>query len=595
MGTTPLIRSPLKTVSTNRHGEELTINFYDRLSQERKELQAQGLLPEWMQTGGYQLFKQKYMWADTPRAQYEAIAATAAQHTDDVPKWKDKFFELLWNGWLSPSTPVLANMGTTRGFPVSCSGSYTPDSIHGFYSALHEMALLTKGGFGTSTYLGDVRPRGSRISTGGKSSGVIPVLRARVQASRDVSQGSTRRGADASYLPLDHGDFDEVVTLLENEPDDLNIGWTISDAVRDAIISDERSESTLPMKLRFARTLKAKTTTGKGYYWKSDTANRKLPIYYPISNKSAGLCNEILLPSDENHTYSCILSSLNLAKWDEWKDTDAAFNATVFLDCVASEFIKQARGVPGLEKVVRFTEKARALGVGTCGLHTYLQEHMIPFESMEAMMFNDEAFSHIWQEANRASVWMGEAWGVPEWIYNYRTEDGKSVVRRNASLIAIAPTKSTALIMGGVSEGINPDVGFTYTQATSAGEINRVSPVILNIMKDRGVYDNKHIKEITNAFGSVQGVDWLSDEEKKVFKTAFEINQYTVLRLASQRAKYIDQWQSLNLFFAGDAPSSYIAGVHKEALADDNILGLYYLYSMSGVAGSDPEACEACT
>lgn len=570
--------------------------FYDKLSQERKELQAQEQLPEWYTTGGYQLFKQKYMWAPTPRAQYEAIAATAAQHTDDAPRWKDKFFALLWNGWLSPSTPVLANMGTTRGFPVSCSGSYTPDSIHGFYEALHEMALLTKGGFGTSTYLGDIRPRGTRISTGGKASGVMPVLRARVQASRDVSQGGVRRGADASYLPLDHGDFDEVVTLLENEPDDLNIGWTISDAVRDVLISDVRDESTMPLKLRFARALKAKTTTGKGYFWKSDTANRKLPPYYPIGNKASNLCSEINLPSDENHTFTCVLSSMNLAKWDEWKDTDAVFTATVFLDCVASEFIVQARGVPGLEKAVRFTEKARALGLGVCGFHTYLQEHMIPFESMEAMMFNDEAFSHIHSEATRASVWMGDEWGIPEWVQDFadRAFPSGGWWPRNASLIAIAPTKSTALIMGGVSEGINPDVGFTYTQGTAAGEINRVSPVILNIMKQRDVYDAKHIKQITDAFGSVQGVDWLTDEEKRVMKTAFEINQYSVLRLASQRAKYIDQWQSLNLFFAGDAPSSYIAGVHKEALADDNIIGLYYLYSQSGVKGSDPEDCEVC-
>lgn len=571
-------------------------NYYDKLSQERKELQAQEQLPEWFTTGGYQLFKQKYMWAHTPREQYEAIAATAAQHTDDAPKWKDKFFELLWKGWLSPSTPVLANMGTTRGFPVSCSGSYTPDSIHGFYEALHEMALLTKGGFGTSTYLGDIRPRGARISSGGKASGIVPVLRARVQASRDVSQGGVRRGADASYIPLDHGDFDEVVTMLENEPDDLNIGWTLKDDVIQRIISDERNEDTLPMKLRFARTLKAKTTTGKGYYWKSDTANRKLPVYYPMGNKASNLCSEINLPSDENHTFTCVLSSMNLAKWDEWKDTDAVFTATVFLDCVASEFITQAKGVPGLEKAVRFTEKARALGLGVCGFHTYLQEHMIPFESMEAMMFNDEAFKKLDEDSWKASCWMGDEWGIPEWVQGIARGkiSSEGWWPRNASRLAIAPTKSTALIMGGVSEGINPDVGFTYTQGTAAGEINRVSPAILRIMKERGVYDNKHIKQITDAFGSVQGVDWLSDEEKKVFKTAFEINQYTVLRLASQRAKYIDQWQSLNLFFAGDAPSSYIAGVHKEALADDNIIGLYYLYSQSGVKGSDPEDCEVC-
>ncbi|MEG0161171.1 MAG: hypothetical protein RR714_02555, partial [Aurantimicrobium sp.] len=167
-----------------------------------------------------------------------AIAATAAKHTDDAPKWKDKFFELLWNGWLSPSTPVLANMGTTRGFPVSCSGSYTVDSIDGFYSALHEEALLTKGGFGTSTYLGDIRPRGSRISSGGKASGIMPVLNARIQTARDVSQGGVRRGADASYIPISHGDFEEAVGLLEHNPDDLNIGWVLRDADVHAITGE---------------------------------------------------------------------------------------------------------------------------------------------------------------------------------------------------------------------------------------------------------------------------------------------------------------------------------------------------------------------
>lgn len=571
-------------------------SYYEKLSKQRKEYQEQGLLPNWYSTGGFQLLQQKYLWAENPRVQYETIAATAAKHTDDAPKWKAKFFELLWNGWLSPSTPVLANMGTTRGFPVSCSGSYTPDSIDGFYKSLHEMALLTKGGFGTSTYLGDIRPRGARISVGGKASGILPVLRSRIQAARDVSQGGVRRGADASYIPLSHGDFEEAVTLLENEPDDLNIGWVLTDEDCKHITGD-RSEENMPAKMAFARTLRTKTLTGKGYYWKTDTANRKLPKYYPIKSKASNLCSEINLPSDEDHTFTCVLSSMNLAKYDEWKDTDAIFTATVFLDCVASEFIAQAKGVKGLENAVRFTEKARALGLGVCGYHTYLQQNMWTFDGIDAMAFNKEVFEKLDKESLEASLWMGHTWGVPEWVQNSSVNlplADKAKWVRNCSRIAIAPTKSTALIMGGVSEGINPDVGYTYNQGTAAGEINRVSPVILNIMKERGVYDTKHIKQISDAFGSVQGVDWLNEEEKAVFKTAFEINQFSVIRMAAQRGRYIDQWQSLNLFFAGDAPSSYIRDVHYEALANDDIVGLYYLYSMSGVKGSDPEDCEVC-
>lgn len=574
-------------------------NYYERLSKERKELQEKGLLPQWYSTAGFQLFKQKYQWAENPYAQYMAIAATAAKHTDDAPKWKDKFFELLWNGWLSPSTPVLANMGTTRGFPVSCSGSYTVDSIDGFYSALHEEALLTKGGFGTSTYLGDIRPRGSRISSGGKASGIMPVLSARIQTARDVSQGGVRRGADASYIPLSHGDFEEAVGLLEHNPDDLNIGWVLKDSDIEAI-TGELNDSTLPMKMRFAQTLKAKTTTGKGYYWKTDAANRKLPKYYPVGSKGSNLCSEINLPSDADHTFTCVLSSMNLALYDEWRDTDAIFTATVFLDCVASEFIAQARGIPGLERAVRFTEKARAIGLGVCGYHTYLQKQGWVFDGIDSMAFNVEFFTKLRDETLKASIWMAKEWGAPEWVKDYHKpfcdENGhhRGIEVRNCSRIAIAPTKSTALIMGGVSEGINPDVGFTYTQGTAAGEVDRVSPVILEIMKERGVYTTKHIKQMTDAFGSVQGVDWLSDEEKAVFRTAFEINQFSIVRMAGMRGRYIDQWQSLNLFFAGDAPSSYIRDVHYEALANDDVIGLYYLYSQSGVKGSDPEACEVC-
>jgi ribonucleoside-diphosphate reductase alpha chain len=334
------------------------ISERDKLSQERKKLQEEELLPEWFTTAGYQLFKSKYQWATTPREQYETIANTLALHTDDFAKWSVKFFLLLWNGWLSPSTPVLANTGTTRGLPVSCSGGYIQDSVDGFYTSRREAALLTKYGFGTSGYLGDIRSRGSSISAGGKASGVTPVLRGFVQDSRDVSQGNTRRGSWAGYLPIDHGDFHEVVSFLEKEPDDLNIGWNISD---DFVSRLEAGEA--DARERMGKALKAKLVTGKGYFFFPDKANRKLPKYYPMPVKASNLCSEIVLPSDEEHTFTCVLSSMNVAKYDEWKDTDAVHDATVFLDCVASEFISRARDIPGLENAVRFTEKARALGL----------------------------------------------------------------------------------------------------------------------------------------------------------------------------------------------------------------------------------------
>lgn len=563
------------------------ISERDKLSLERKKLQEEELLPEWFTTAGYQLFKSKYQWATTPREQYETIANTLAMHTDDFAKWSIKFFNLLWNGWLSPSTPVLANTGTTRGLPVSCSGGYVPDSVDGFYSSRREAALLTKHGFGTSGNLGDIRARGSSISSGGKASGVMPVLKGFVQDSRDVSQGGVRRGSWAGYLPIDHGDFHEVVSFLEKEPDDLNIGWNISD---DFVARLEAGEP--DAKDRMSKALKAKLVTGKGYFFFPDKANRKLPKYYPIPVKASNLCSEIVLPSDEEHTFTCVLSSMNVAKYDEWKDTDAVHDATVFLDCVASEFIARAKDIPGLENAVRFTEKARALGLGVAGFHTYLQSKGIPLDSLAATYFNQELFEKLDKESKQASVWMGKEWGMPEWGRNWSDHQEAT---RNCSRLAVAPTKSTALIMGGISEGINPDPAYVYTQNTAGGEVARISPVLLEVMKSKGVYNKATVQDIIDSFGSVQQVDWLDEEEKKVFRTAFEYDQNVLVRLAAQRGKWLDQWQSLNLFFAAGEDPKYIVDVHKEAFKNEGILGLYYIYSRAGVqASKDREECEVC-
>jgi ribonucleoside-diphosphate reductase alpha chain len=299
-----------------------------------------------------------------------------------------------------------------------------------------------------------------------------------------------------------------------------------------------------------------------------------------------GNCNEIRLFSDDNHTFTCVLSSLNLSYYDDWKHTDAIEVATVFLDCVAEEFIQRAKGIKGLEKAVRFTEKSRALGLGVCGFHTLLQKRMLPFGSFEAHMLNNEIFSLIEKRADKASTVL--------WQDNGETKWGPAE-RRNTHLIAIAPTKSTALIMGGVSEGINPDYAMVYTQATSAGEVERVNPQLLKIMKERGVFKKEIIDDIAmNYKGSVQHVDWLSPEEKEVFKTAFEINQFDILRLAAARQKFIDQGQSLNLFFSADEEESYISSVFKEAFTNEDIHGIYYVYSESGVSASKGE-CVACS
>lgn len=267
-------------------------NIYEDLSNERKELQENGLMPEWYSTASWQMFKEKYLYeTDSVRGQFERIASCAAKHLRHIgveDEAKDKFFNMLWKGWLSPSTPVLANMGTTRGLPVSCSGSVIGDSIDGFYTARRETALLTKYGFGTSGYLGNIRPRGSKITVGGKASGVVPVFRGFIQDMRDVAQGTTRRGAWAGYLPMDHGDFHELADFVQSEPDDANVGWIITDSFIKRL--DDGDADAID---RYQKAMKLKMVTGKGYFCFIDKINAKRPESYVkngLTVKASNLC-----------------------------------------------------------------------------------------------------------------------------------------------------------------------------------------------------------------------------------------------------------------------------------------------------------------
>ena len=560
-------------------------SLYRKLSNERKLLIEEGSCPDWYTTGGYQLFKEKYSYPEgtTPREQYERIAATLSVHTPHPGHYKEVFFDLLWKGWLSPSTPVLANTGTTRGLPVSCSGNYIGDSIDEMFKARHEVASLTKAGFGTASYLGDIRPRGTKVSVGGKASGILPLLKG-IQADMEfVSQGTARRGSWAGYLPIHHGDFDEICDHLRHHPDGNNIGWCVDSRFINHLNSGDKEALR-----RYQKALQTKMLTGKGYFFFNDKANAKRPEWYverDLDIKSPQLCSEIMLHSSEDYTYTCVLSSMNLAKWNEWKDTDAVCDSTVFLDAVCQEFLERSKNIPGMEKAWSFTKKSRALGLGVAGFHTYLMDNMIPFESFEAHSWNTEVFLHMDEQTRRASRWIAEHYGEPEWM--------KGHGMANTHRIAVAPTKSTALIMGGISEGINPDTAMVYTQRTAAGEVDRINPSLLRLMKQKGVYTKAHVEEVRDSGGSVQGVEWLTEEEKLVFRTAFEINQEVIIRLASVRGNYIDQWQSLNLFFAAGEDEEYVSRVHKQAFMDPNILALYYVYSKSGVVTNKDE-CLSC-
>lgn len=560
------------------------------LSEERKLSQTAGYTPEWFTTAGYQMFKERYLHQPTIREQYRLIASTAASvlpevHRDDAER---KFFQLLWSGWISPSTPILCNMGTDRGLPVSCSGGYVDDSIAGFYESRLETAVLTKHGFGTSSYLGDVRYRGSRCKTG-TASGVMPLIDGFVRDMEEVAQGAARRGAWAGYLPIQHGDFDEVADSLLSHPDGKNIGWVVNDSfIRE--LEDSNHADHYEALRRYRKALMIKMTTGKGYFFFVDKANRHRPKMYSdrgLDIKATNLCTEIMLHSSEEYTYTCILASMNVAKWNEWKGTDAVYWATIFLDCVASDFVNRAGGIPHLEKAVEFTKKGRAIGLGQCGLHTLFQQEGLPYESLQAQFLNTEIAKYIWKESERASEELAYRFGEPEWC--------KGTGLRNTHRIAIAPTKSTSLIMGGISEGINPDPALVFSQRTAAGEFTRISPVFLDYLKRSGNYTPEKIAEVSSNFGSVQKVDWMEDKHKEIFRTAFEIDQSVHLRYASQRQHYVDQGQSINLFFDGRSDAKYISDIHRQAFLDENILSLYYIQSLAGVSASKGlDECLAC-
>lgn len=630
-------------------------NNYEELSIERKQLQKDGLLPEWFQTAGWQLLKEKYLQeGDTLKNTFKRMASVAASHLkgkiDDLELEyiEKRFFEIMWDGDLAPSSPTY-NLGTNRGMPVSCSGGLVKDEVLGFYQHRLEVASLTKESFGTSGYLGDIRPRGSKISRGGTASGVVPVFTGIAQDMFDITQGTMRRGSYGGYIPVSHGDFHELVDLLMTEPDGKNLGINYHDVDIKAVLTNDPKNDIF---LRWQKHMKLRSVFGKGYFYFPDRVARlqpkmytdekefvfkkllsdKIPVYHDYSEKfisvneaielfekgenvrlltntktlltlykyekhdgfvelytkrilrsrASNLCTEITLHQDELHTYACVLSSMNGANYDRWKNTDAVFIATIFLDCINEELIKQAKTKSAFENIIRGAEKGRPLGLGLLGFHSYLQSKMIPFESTDAMDINDEIFEHLKSESLRASKYLAKKLGEPEWCEGYGV--------RNTHLLAIAPNMSSSLLTGGHSQGIEPIVSNSYLQKMAGGSVNRINPTLMKIMKERGVYNQEMVDYIgMDLNGSVQheSIDWLTPKEKLVFKTAYEIDQRTIIDLAADRQKYVCQAQSINLFFKAIEGEDIVADIVQYAMSNRWIKSLYYQRSESATKGSN--------
>lgn len=558
------------------------------------ELKAEGEAPNWMGEEGLTTLLGGYMLpGETPRAMYRRVAKAAASYYEHKVKWEEKFFAAMWCNYLCPASPVLSNMGTDRGLPISCNSIHVGDSVDSIFGKSHELAMLSKNGAGVGIYLGDVRGRNANIRGNGKSEGIIPWAKVYDSTVVSVSQGNTRRGAAAAYVGIRHSDIEEFLNMRRPTGDanrrclNLNHGVCIDDEwMKEAKAGDKAK------RLLWQEILRSRVETGEPYLFFSDNVNRTNPACYRKNNlvvKTSNICTEIFLYTDPDHSFVCCLSSLNLVKWDEWKDTDVVETTVRFLDAVLEEYICKSGGVPGLEPSRRSAIKGRAIGIGVLGWHTYLQRRNIAFDSFGSMMENSQIFQTIRKKAEKESMVLAEELGEPLWC--------KGFGQRNTHLMAIAPTVSNSTISGGHSAGIEPIRANIYSQKSAKGTFIVKNPTLVHLLINLEQDKPDVWKSINEQSGSVQHLSFLSDEQKQVFLTAMEINQHAIIKQASQRQKWIDQGQSVNLFFASNASPKYIHDVHWGAW-EAGLKSLYYFRTEGVIRGDlasrSKEECAAC-
>ena len=540
------------------------------------------IAPEWLSEEGMHTLSAGYLLpGETPRAMFQRVAKAAATINED-PSLFDDLFTCLWNGWIGLASPVAANFGTSRALPISCYSVHLSDSVSSIYSHLKEVAQLSKNGGGVGIFMGDVRPAGAPISGGGKSTGIVPWAQQYDLAARVVSQGGVRRGSFAIYLPIDHPDVPELLRAKDHSKGDprkfidSNVALTISDEWVESMIAGDSHKQEI-----FGEVLKTRMISGSPYLVFIDNANRQNPECYTergLSVKTSNLCSEIFLHTDEHHSFVCVLSSLNLSRYDDfshWQSPTSGRTvpqlAIHLLDAVVSEFIRKAKDKVGLGRSVRFAEKSRALGLGTMGLHILYQKRGLPFKSQQARELNIETHGWIREQSEIASRELAQRFGEPEWCV------GSGM--RHTHLTATAPTRTNSVISGAFSQGIEPIDSNYFVAKQAKGTYVRKNPVLEKLLCDRGI-DQTIWDDILAAKGSVQGLDCLSDAEKDVFKTAREIDQFELIKQASDRQKFICQGQSLNLFVDPESDPAYIIRLHLSAWKM-GLKSLYYLKSSS--------------
>lgn len=500
----------------------------------------------------------------------EARIKQIAENAEKILKIKgfaEKFESYMAKGWYSLASPVWSNFGLGRGLPISCNGSYIPDSIKGILEKASEIGVMTKYGAGTSAYGGDVRPRGSDISTGGKSNGFVHFAEIYNTIVNVVSQSNVRRGSCALYLPVEHGDIEEFLQIREegHPIQNLSIGVCIGDEWMKEMIGGDKHKRKI-----WAKIIQKRFETGYPYIFFTDTANNNAPKVYKdkkLKIYASNLCTEIFLHSSPTESFVCDLSSMNLLHYDDWKDTDAVETLIYFLDAVMTEYIDKIKDVEHMQAARNFAIRQRALGLGVLGWHSLLQSKMIPFESMQAKYLNSEIFENLQKKCNKATAELAEKFGEPELLKGYGV--------RNVTTTAIAPTTSSSFILGQVSSGIEPMNSNYYVKDLAKGKFTYKNPFLKDVLKKYDKDNRETWESILIKGGSVQHLKFLSDEEKEVFKTFGEISQKEIIIQAAQRQKYIDQGQSLNVMIHPKTSPKEVSQLYIDAW-EMGIKSLYY-------------------
>jgi len=569
-----------------------------------------GLKLQWLRdTEQKEMLQRGYLEKDeSPEQRFQTICDTVQKYsnklatTDEAREYlKDigkRFEKYVSKGWTSFSTPVLRSFGSEYNLPISCNHSIIEDSIDGIYRRFYETGILASRGAGTAVNVSDIREIGSPIRSGGEANSIMEWIELYADMMSKTAQNSQRRGFITFYCNADHPEIMDFLDIgTERIPKDKQrFLTTVTTAVvlpkgfREALKSGDKEKRKI-----FTKILNTRKEAGFPYILDVENSNKGICKAYEdkgLEIRNANICAEAIEYADYEKTFACCLSSIVAYYWDDIKeDPNFLFDMNIMLDCVIEEYIEKGKNIPGIGPAIKFAEEHRAIGLGISAFHSYLQKNLVEFGSLESMKINNDIFSKMRAEGDRASKWMAKHFGEPKMLVGYG--------ERNTSRMAQAPKKSTSFIDGGVtmafSEGIEPHKINYGEKMVAKIQVEWKNRELEALLKEKGKDTQKVWDSILRYGGSVQHLDFLTDHEKAVFKVFHEISQIDVINLAAQRQKHIDMGQSINLAVHPSAPPRDVIKLHLEAF-DKGIKSLYYQYNLNAAQQFSQEllTCSSC-